>query len=82
MATRPKAGLYQNAQSASYLLPTLIFEHLFNGKVKDCGRPAAPRNNNFYYIACTLKMDPTPSFGVSMISEVTSNPQLTLVSKF
>ena len=26
----------------------------------------------------TLKMDPTPSFWVSMISEVPSNPQLTL----
>ena len=28
----------------------------------------------------SLKMDPTPSFGVSMIPEVPSNPQLTLTT--
>ena len=43
----------------------------------DCARPATS-TCKFYLINWTLKMNATPSFGVSMISEVPSNPQLTL----
>ena len=47
---------------------------------KDCGRPA-PSTERFHVISFKHKMDATPSFGVTMISEVPSNPQLTLEQK-
>ena len=47
------------------------------GSIPDCGRPA-PRTGEIRIINWTDKMDPTPNFGVTMISEVPSNPQLTL----
>ena len=45
---------------------------------KDCGRPATS-SDGFHIIKFKHKMDATPSFGVTMIPEVPSNPQLTLV---
>ena len=47
---------------------------------KDCGRPA-PSTEGFRIIKFKHKMDATPSFGVTMIPEVPSNPQLTLVTQ-
>ena len=43
----------------------------------DCGRPA-PSTEGFHIIKFKHRMGATPSFGVTMISEVPSNPQLTL----
>ena len=43
----------------------------------DCGRPALC-TEGFHIIKFKHKMDATPSFEVTMISEVPSNPQLTL----
>ena len=45
----------------------------------DSGRPA-PRTEGLCIIKFVCKMDATPSFGVTIISEVPSNPQLTLVT--
>ena len=44
---------------------------------KDCGGPA-PRTKGLCIIKFKHKMDATPSFGVSMISKESSNPQLNL----
>ena len=44
---------------------------------KDCSRPA-PSTEGFHIMKFKHKIGATPSFGVTMISEVPSNPQLTL----
>ena len=52
---------------------SIFFERLNLAGIRDCGRPA-PRTGEIRIINWTDKMDPTPNFGVTMISEVPSNP--------
>ena len=66
----PKPG------AASILSVQFIIQ---NPSVLGAGRPQwSTLSEGFRIIKWTDKMDATPSFGVTMISEVPSNPQLTL----